>query len=199
MRWDRFFDDLEDQLSSEWEAERVALETEAERLRLSRVTLRERLMALAAEGAASEASLELCDGAVVRGTMSGVGADWVALALSGARGGALVPLPAVAWVGMPESDLLRSARPLAARSSLSDRITFGFVVRDLGRRRSGVEVHLSGGRVLTGTIDRAGIDHLDLAQHEAGAPRRVDAVTGHRIVPFAAIAWVRVADERVFG
>ena len=43
MRWDRFFDDLEGQLASEWEAERAALDTEAERLRLSRVALRERL------------------------------------------------------------------------------------------------------------------------------------------------------------
>lgn len=199
MRWERFFDDLEDQLSSEWEAERVALDTEAERLRLSRVSLRERLTALAGDSAASEASVELCDGAVVRGTVSGVGTDWVALALAGSRGGALVPLGAVAWVGMPETDMLRSARPLAARATLSDRITFGFVVRDLSRRRSGIEVHLAGGRALTGTVDRAGVDHLDLALHEAGAPRRADAVTGHRIVPFAAIAWVRVDDDRLLG
>ena len=34
VRWDRFFEDLEDQLDSEWEAERAALDTEAERLRL---------------------------------------------------------------------------------------------------------------------------------------------------------------------
>ena len=32
MRWDRFFEDLEDQLDSEWEAERAALDTESERL-----------------------------------------------------------------------------------------------------------------------------------------------------------------------
>lgn len=199
MRWDRFFDDLEDQLSSEWEAERVALDTEAERLRLSRVTLRERLTSLAADGAASEASVELCDGTVLRGTVRAVGGDWVAFSLAAARGGALVPLHAIAWLGMPEADLLRSARPLATRSTLSDRITFGFVVRDLGRRRSGVEVHLAGGRGLTGTVDRAGVDHLDLALHEAGAPRRADAITGHRIVPFAAIAWVRVDDDRLLG
>jgi hypothetical protein len=46
VRWDRFFDDLEDQLASEWEAERAALDTEAERLRLSRVALTERLTLL---------------------------------------------------------------------------------------------------------------------------------------------------------
>ena len=44
MRWDRFFEDLEDQLDSEWEAERAALDTEAEK------TLYERLKALTERG-----------------------------------------------------------------------------------------------------------------------------------------------------
>ena len=93
---------------------------------------------------------------------------------------------------MPHPDLLRSARPAPARSALADRLTLGFVLRDLVRRRASVAVHLASGRALTGTIDRAGADHLDLALHEPGSPRRADAVTGHRIVPFAAISWIRV-------
>nr|BFF10721.1 hypothetical protein GCM10025699_20240 [Microbacterium flavescens] len=93
---------------------------------------------------------------------------------------------------MPHHDLLRSARPAAPRSALAERMTFGFVLRDLVRRRAGVVVHLSSGRALTGTIDRAGADHFDLALHEPGTPRRADAIAGHRIVPFAAVAWVRV-------
>ena len=71
-------------------------------------------------------------------------------------------------------------------------MTFGFVLRDLVRRRVGVAVHLTTGRALTGTIDRAGADHLDLALHDAGAPRRADALAGHRILPFGAVAWLRV-------
>ena len=39
MRWDRFFDDLEGQLASEWEAERAVLDSESERLRVARMTL----------------------------------------------------------------------------------------------------------------------------------------------------------------
>ena len=68
MRWDRFFDDLEDQLASEWEAERAALDTEAERLRLSRVQLAERLTLLTSRDPAAPAvvSLDLADGATVR-------------------------------------------------------------------------------------------------------------------------------------
>ena len=197
MRWDRFFDDLEDQLASEWEAERAALDTEAERLRLSRVQLSERLTLLAARDGASPtvASFDLADGATVRASVTGVGADWVALALVDGPGGAVVvPFASIGAVGLPHADLLRTARPAPPRSPLADRLTFGFVLRDLVRRRAGVAVHLVSGRVLTGTIDRAGADHLDLAVHDQGAPRRADAVSGYRLVPFAAVAWIR-ADE----
>lgn len=197
MRWDRFFDDLEDQLASEWEAERAALDTEAERLRLSRVQLVERLTLLAVRdsGPAVVASFDLADGATLRASVTGVGADWVALAPSEGGGAVVVPFSSIAAIGMPHADLLRTARPAPARSPLTDRLTFGFVLRDLVRRRAGVVVHLVSGRVLTGTIDRAGADHLDLALHEPGAPRRADAVSGYRLVPFAAVAWIR-ADER---
>ena len=85
MRWDRFFDDLEDQLASEWEAERAALDTEAERLRLSRVSLRERLLSFAADRAS--VTVALVDGARLHATVAGVGADWFS-ALEGDGGGA---------------------------------------------------------------------------------------------------------------
>ena len=193
MRWDRLFDDLEVQLASEWEAERAALDTEAERLRLSRVSLRERLIELGARDDATAALvLDLAGGSTIRGEVTGVAADCVALRPAEGRAGAMiVPLAAIEGIGMPHHDLLRSARPDAARSALADRLTFGFVLRDLVRRRAGVAVHLVAGRSLHGTIDRAGADHLDLALHDPGAPRRADAVTGHRIVPFASISWVR--------
>jgi hypothetical protein len=192
VRWDQFFDDLEGQLASEWEAERAALDTEAERLRLSRVSLRERLTALVdSEKNSAPPSFEVVDGTVLAAGVTGVGADWVAL--EGGRSGALVvPFASIAAIGMPHPDVLRSARPVTARSALADRMTLGFVVRDLVRRRVGVAVHLAHGRVLSGTIDRAGADHLDIALHEPGAPRRAAAVTGHRIVPFPAVAWIRL-------
>lgn len=193
MRWDRFFDDLEDQLASEWEAERAALDTEAERLRLSRVALRERLASLIGRSATTTApSFELSDGSMLSGEVTGAGADWVGLEPSDPRTGALVvPLSAIVAIGMPHADLLRSARP-APPAGLAERMTLGFVLRDLVRRRAGVSLHLTTGRVLGGTIDRAGADHLDIALHERGSSRRTEAVTGHRIVAFSAVAWVRV-------
>ena len=194
MRWDRFFDDLEDQLASEWEAERAALDTEAERLRLSRVALRERLQALTRRDAAgTPPTFEFTDGTILAAEVSGVGADWAALQPLERRAAALVvPLHGIGCVGVPHPDLLRSARPAEEAGALSDRMTFGFVLRDLVRRRTGVAVHLAHGRMLTGTIDRAGLDHLDIALHDPGAARRSDAVTGHRVVPFPAISWIRV-------
>lgn len=198
MRWDRFFDDLEDQLASEWEAERAALDTEAERLRLSRVTLRERFTVVAsADAAVVPVSIELADRSVLRCRVTGVGADWVALqADEGGRDAVLVPFASILSVGMPHVEILRSARPAPRSTTLSDRMTFGFMLRDLVRRRVGVVVGLVHGRALTGTIDRAGADHLDIALHDRGTPRRNDAVTGHRLVPLAAVACVRF-DEPV--
>ncbi|TQJ32683.1 hypothetical protein [Microbacterium sp. SLBN-146] len=199
MRWDRFFDDLEDQLASEWEAERAALDTEAERLRLSRVTLRERFTVLAStEAAAVPISIELSDRSVLRCRVTGVGADWVALqADEGGRDAVLIPFASILSVGMPHVEVLRSARPAPRPTNLSDRMTFGFMLRDLVRRRVGVAIGLVHGRALTGTIDRAGADHLDLALHDRGAPRRNDVVTGHRLVPLTALAWVRFDDPAV--
>jgi hypothetical protein len=195
MRWDRFFEDIEDQLASEWEAERAALDTEAERLRLSRLGLHERLAALIpADRDAPSVALELVDGTTVRAPLTGIGADWLLAAPWGSRtGAALVPLAAIAAVAMPHAELLRTARPDApAASTLARRATLGFAVRDLVRRRVGVTVHTVDGRSWSGTVDRAGSDHLDLAVHDPGVPRRAGEVTGYRLVPFAAVAWIGV-------
>ncbi|MCR2801671.1 hypothetical protein QNO21_03200 [Microbacterium sp. zg-Y818] len=191
MRWDRLFEDLEDQLASEWEAERAALDTEAERLRLSKLSLRERLRALV--GTEPAVSVDLVDGTVATGTVSAVGADWFAMTTHTRRGGALlVPFAGTAAIGVPHADLLRSARPVTSAARLADRMTLGFVLRDLSRRRIPITAGLAGGRLLSGTIDRAGADHVDLALHDLDAPRRAAAVGGHRLVPTDAVLWVRL-------
>ncbi len=192
MRWDRFFEDLEDQLDSEWEAERAALDSEAERLRISRVVLRDRLVSLALRTSRT-VTAELADGAAVTGHVVAVGADWIALDPGARRSGAtLVPLRGVVAIGMPHADVLASARDATAGAALSQRMTFGFVLRDLARKRVPVTVQLVDGRAYSGTIDRAGADHLDLALHDAGAARRADGVTGYRLVPFATTVSVRL-------
>ena len=190
MWWDRFFEDLEDQLDSAWEAERAALDTEADRLRFSHVTLRERIVALAAHGRA--VTIELSDGTPLAGRVTRVGADWIGAADDGRSPVVLVPLWAIAAVTATAEAVLTSVRGADAGPALAQRMGFGFVLRDLVRRRIGVSAQLTAGRSLHGTIDRAGADHLDIALHEPGSPRRAENVTGLRIVPFTAIVAVRI-------
>lgn len=190
VRWDRFFEDLEDQLDSEWEAERAALDTEAERLRLARLTLQERVSALVA--AAADVTVDVIDGSTLRGTPAACGPDWVALdGTAAARGAVLIPFAAVASVALAQADLLLSARG-STPGRIQERMTLGFVMRDLVRRRAPVTIRSLGGRELTGTVDRAASDHLDLALHDRDAPRRRELVTGHRMVPLGSVASIRV-------
>ena len=48
VEWEHLFDDLEGQLAAEWESERAALDAESERLRISKVTLHDRLRVMSA-------------------------------------------------------------------------------------------------------------------------------------------------------
>ncbi|MDR6866370.1 hypothetical protein J2Y69_000962 [Microbacterium resistens] len=185
MEWERLFEDLEDQLASGWEAERAALDAESERLRIARLDLRTRLSALVREPTPIAATMT--DGATVTGRPRAVGADWIALEPAESRVVVLLPLGAVALWTLDHGALLASGGPSEPLSPLRERMTLGFVLRDLARRRAGVSLRVRPGTILTGTIDRAGADHLDLALHDAGEPRRTHAVRGFRIVPFSAL------------
>ena len=192
VRWERLFEDLEGQLAAEWESERAALESEGERLRLSRVRLHDRLVALAGAGVREPVGIALADRSVLRGAIEAVGADFAALRLDAHAGGlALLRTAALATITISEAGLLRSARAEAqlANAGLAERLTLGFVLRDLARRRVPLRVHALWGDAEFGTIDRVGVDHLDLAVHDAGAARRRGEVRAFRIVPLGAIAW----------
>ncbi|MDD7962193.1 hypothetical protein [Microbacterium thalli] len=190
MRWERLFEDLEHQLDSEWEAERAALDSEAERLRMSRLTLRDRLTVLADQS--DEVAIDLVGPtATLRGRLTGAGADWCSVELGADAHVALIPLEAIAALGAARPALARSVRP-GGPPRISDRMTLGFVLRDAARRRGGVRVHTITGGVHIGTIDRAGADHLDLALHEVDVPRRDAAVAGIRLIPFHAVSWVQL-------
>ncbi|MFJ6679935.1 hypothetical protein ACIQLK_12545 [Microbacterium sp. NPDC091382] len=190
MRWDRFFEDLEDQLDSEWEAERAALDSEAERLRVARLSLFERLSALSGSTEA-DVLVDIRGGASATGRPVAAGPDWVALDDGTSRGVLVVPFAAVIALGASHADVLRSARG-GAPGRIRERMTLGFILRDLARRRVPVTLLTTDGREYSGTVDRAASDHLDLALHDRGTPRRADLVAGHRLVPFTAVAGVRL-------
>jgi hypothetical protein len=200
MRWDNLFDDLESQLETELTAEDIDLRAEEERLRLGRMSLRDRLASLHRASNANggySIRLLLTDGRAIAVHPVALGRDWLSgdmLDEAASRHQVIVPLAALAGVvlspGQVEPSLLTPADAEGPRE-LSARLSLAFVLRDLCRRRQGVDLELLTGTI-HGTIDRVGRDHLDLAVHERGTPRRESEVSQHRIVPLAQLRLVRL-------
>lgn len=201
MNWDRLFEDLEGQLASEWEAERAARDAESERLRIAQLMLRGRLRILCERQASI--IMDLANGRRLPLTLRTVGADWIAAESAMVRGAVptqsmlVIPLHAVHGISTDHGMVLGSLdEQEVPPSALRERMTFGFILRDLARRR--VPLHLSTAKAedIHGTIDRAGADHLDLALHDAGTARLAGAVQGFRIVPFNAVVCVRTTGDQ---
>lgn len=197
MRWDDLFDDLESQLEHELDAEEIDLRAEEERLRLARLTVRDRLMSVA-EADGTAIAMRLTDERAVTVRPVTFGKDWFAadlIAPAPSRSGrdqVVVPLAAIASITLTEATLPASTAEAAGpRSRLVDRLGLAFVLRDFCRRRAAVSIG-TGESEVHGTIDRVGRDHVDLAVHEPGSTRRAANVTELRIVPLATIVLLRV-------
>ncbi|WP_127792945.1 hypothetical protein [Agromyces sp. LHK192] len=194
MRWDRLFDDLGSQLDREHEAEERSLALEEERLRLSRLTLRDRLvaMSLGSGRPARAIRVQLRGGEILQVRPISFGADWMTAELVDSRqpGGCVLPVGSIAAI-LPEREQVESSlgRGTEPSPAISDRIPLPFVLRDLARRRAAVTVSTDDGR-FHGTLDRVARDHVDLALHEEGLPRRAGNVQGYRILPMHAIRLV---------
>lgn len=200
MRWDELFDDLESQLEQELGADDVDLLAEEERLRLGRLTLRDRLLAMTRPGdgvlaGPDELRLALRDGQLVSVLVGSIGRDWLVGELRGPRRGSCVlPLDAVASVLPTPEQLARSLDASTASEApvaISARLGLSFVLRDLCRRRAALELCTVSLERLHGTIDRVGRDHIDVAEHEVGVPRRAAAVTRIRMLPLEQLVLVR--------
>jgi len=192
MRWDSLFDDLESQLERELTAEELDLAVEEERLRLGRLGVRDRVAVLA--GLGRRLRVDVGDQAFdIR--LGVIGRDWVAGELAAPhRTQCILPLPAIESLVLSLADIRAS---LAATpqdddpaGSLPSRLGLPFVLRDLCRRRREVELAVRNGSIV-GTIDRVGRDHVDIAVHESGLPRRDDVVTQYRLVPITTIRLIR--------
>jgi hypothetical protein len=116
-----------------------------------------------------------------------VGPDWLLVEEDTGRE-ALVAVGAVSTVaGLVRQTAAPDGHVVRARLDLRR------AVRVLARDRSGVQVVLSDGLVLSGTVDRVGADFLELAEHPPGEPRRPGAVRGVHAVALAAVAVIRTA------
>lgn len=191
MRWDDLFDDLESQLAQELSAEELDLQIEEERLRLGRLSVRDRLHAVGRETVV----VTLVTGERLTVRPVAFGRDWFSADVGVERvRQCVIPLGALAGVSLAPGRVVGSlAGPADAggHPALSDRLGLAFVLRDLCRRRRAVDLVLASGEV-HGTIDRVGRDHVDLAVHERGEARRESAVREVHIVPFAALLLVRL-------
>lgn len=181
MRWERLFADLEARLDAE---ERAAVDgdvVDMVRAERGRLTLQDRLRAHVGEPLTW--GLGLPEGSE-HGELLDLGADWVLVRTL--RGEVLIPIGALRYVG----GLSRAASP--DTSEVARRLGLARVLRGLCRDRAVVSVRLPGDERLTGTIDRVGADHLDLAVHAGDQARRSDAVLALRCLLFHALVGISV-------
>lgn len=199
MRWDKLFEDLESQLEQELTAEELDLEAEEERLRLGRLSLRDRLVALGGMPGAPPAEqfgITLASGARLTVRMVNCGRDWFSADLiddSSRQVQCIVPMGALSALSLTRTQVVASLMPAdeSAAEPLSARLSLSFVLRDLCRRRRAVDLALTTGDY-HGTIDRVGRDHIDVALHDRGRSRRDSDVLEFRTVPLAAVQLIRL-------
>ncbi|MDH2442945.1 hypothetical protein QDR37_03200 [Amnibacterium sp. CER49] len=187
MRWDELFADLEAQLEAGLGAEERVGEAEEERLRLGRLSLRDRIAAMG--HGRRPVRIRLVTGALLDLAPRTLGRDWIAGDLAGGAQ-AILPLTGVGAL-LPTAEQIGLEPPPPREGALTDRLGLPFVLRDLARRRRTLEVTTRRG-VLTGTLDRVGRDHVDLAVHPLDEPRRSTSVVRLEVLPLTEVVLVRV-------
>ena len=127
-------------------------------------------------------SIEIVSGGQVSGLVAAVGRDVVVIAADDGD------WAISAWGMAAVIELSGGAREAF---SPSERLGLASVARAWARQRSVVRVLRVGAGPLDGTIDAVGADHLDLAEHDPGEPRRAEAVRRQVSIPFGAVAALR--------
>ena len=180
MRWQALFADLEAQADAADRAELQAEVRDRSRREGALVTAVERLRA----SRGSAVAVAVHGGGTCRGTLLDVGRDWLLVEEPGPRD-VLVPMGAVLGVtGV-------SRQTQASAGQVEERLDLRWALRRLARDRTPLRVGLRDAGVLTGTLDRVGADHVDLAEHGQGELRRAGQVRAVRLVPLDALAVLR--------
>lgn len=182
MRWDELFADLEAQWDAASAAELAGEISDRTRRETGLLGLQDRLRA----AVGGQLGL-VCEGVgVVRGRLLDVGGDWLLLQETGRRE---LLIPAAALLGVTGVGA-RSEVP-GSEGEVGRRLDLRYALRGLARSRAGVGLALRDGSSLSGTLDRVGADHVDLAEHPPGEARRAQAVRQVRVIPTAALSAIR--------
>ena len=116
------------------------------------------------------------------GDVAVVGRDVVVLAAD--DGDWAVPIWGIAAVIDPAPGVLVAQRP-------SERLGLTAIARSWARQRCSVRVVRINAVPLDGTLDAVGADHLDLAEHDPGEPRRPESVRRLATIPLGNVAAIR--------
>ncbi len=131
-------------------------------------------------GAAGDVTLRLLDGSLLVVRPEAAGENWIGATSDRGRTRFIVPTSAI---------VSASARPAADGGREAPELTtlgVRIMLRDLSRRRCAVTV-VTNIVSLHGTIDAVAGDHLELAVHPVGAPRRAREVTALELIPLSAV------------
>lgn len=179
MRWDELFADLAAQLDDAAAAELAGEVADRTRREIATLTLVDR--ARAAVG--HQVRVQVLGPDVVSGLLLEVGAQWVLLRDDAGRD-VLVPWSAViSVVGLG----LGSVTP-ADGAHVFRRLGLTTALRAIARDRATVSVGLVDGSVVSGTLDRVGLDFVEISEHPIGDARRPGQVSAVRTLAHTGLA-----------
>jgi hypothetical protein len=182
VRWQSLFGDLEAQFAAAEAAELAGEVAERTRFELGQLRVVDRVIGTCGHPVVAS----VLGVGVVRGVLRDAGVDWLLLEEDGQRE-ALVSLAAVTGL----TGLGVASQAPGSETAVARRLDLRRALRGLARSRTGVALSLVDGTTVTGTLDRVGADHVELAEHASSEPRRAGAVRQVRLVPLSALTLVR--------
>ena len=182
MRWKALFDDLEAQAEA---LARGELDAEV-RDRVRRETSLLRLSDRLAAAVGAPLALQVAGAGVLHARLVDSGVDWLLVEETGGRE---VLVPALALLSL--SGVGPRAQAPGSEGEVGKRLDLRWALRGLARDRAGLALVLRDGSTLGGTLDRVGVDFVELAEHGTGEARRTTAVLGLRLVPLEALSLLR--------